>query len=119
MSITSEQLIVEGKNVPLLALNMSVRSKLGTYLDPEGLLMGDYLNNYQGLAQVIHFTSEDIKKFQSQKKPTQEMLYQWGTRPALSPTVDNLIKHLQTIGRFDVITECANLISENHFTNLE
>ncbi|XP_052683946.1 myeloid differentiation primary response protein MyD88-like [Crassostrea angulata] len=114
MSITSEQLIVEGKNVPLHALNMSVRSKLGTYLDPEGFVTGDYSNDYQGLAEVIGFTFQDITNFQRQSKPTQEMLYQWGTRPELSPTVDNLIKHLQTIGRSDdVITECAHLIKKD------
>lgn len=114
MSITSEKLIAEGKNVPLHALNMSVRSKLGTYLDPEGFVTGDYSNDYQGLAEVIGFDFQDIKNFQRQNKPTQEMLYQWGTRPELSPTVDNLIKHLQTIGRSDdVITECAHLIKKD------
>ncbi|XP_062580777.1 myeloid differentiation primary response protein MyD88-like [Saccostrea cucullata] len=114
MSLTAEQLISEGRNIPLHALNMSVRNKLGSFLDPEGFVTGDYSNDYQGLAEVIGFDFQDIKNFQRQRKPTQEVLYQWGTKPELSPTVDNLIKHLQTIGRADdVITECAHLIKKD------
>ena len=118
MSFTSDQLISEGSNVPLHALNMSVRNKLGNFLDPEGFVTGDYSNDFQGLAEVIGFDFQDIKNFHRHRKPTQEVLYQWGTRPELSPTVDNLIRHLQTIGRADdVITECAHLISEDNKAN--
>mgnify|MGYP003692238957 CR=1 FL=1 len=116
MSFTSDQLISEGSNVPLHALNMSVRNKLGNFLDPEGFVTGDYSNDFQGLAEVIGFDFQDIKNFHRHRKPTQEVLYQWGTRPELSPTVDNLIRHLQTIGRADdVITECAHLLSKLYF----
>uniref|UniRef100_A0A8W8NVI4 Death domain-containing protein n=1 Tax=Magallana gigas TaxID=29159 RepID=A0A8W8NVI4_MAGGI len=90
---------------------MTVISKLGAYLDPE---KADYVKDYRGLAEVIGFTVEDTFHFQRQGKPTQDMLYQWGTRPELSPTVDNLIKHLQSIGRsYDVITECGHLIKKD------
>ena len=118
MSITAEQLIEQYKDVPLSALNISVRNKLGAFLNFECENGRDYPADYQGLAEVIGFDFQDIKNFQRHRQPTQEVLYRWGTRPELSPTVDNLIRHLQTIGRADdVITECAHLISEDNIAN--
>ena len=118
MSITAKQLIEQYKDIPLSALNISVRNKLGAFLNIECECGPEHPADYQGLAEVIGFDFQDIKNFQRHRQPTQEVLYRWGTRPELSPTVDNLIRHLQTIGRADdVITECAHLISEDNIAN--
>ena len=75
---TPLKMIVNYKCIPIF----------GFYLTAE---KADYVKDYRGLAEVIGFTVEDTFHFQRQGIPTQDILYQWGTRPELSPTVDNFI----------------------------
>ncbi|KAK3106099.1 hypothetical protein FSP39_012705 [Pinctada imbricata] len=98
------------KGVPLHALNMAVRNKMASFLDPEGFVTGDFCNDYTGLAECAGFQYEEIKRLQSQRKPTLEFLHEWGTRQDRDPYVDVLISHLERIGRPDVIDECRQQI---------
>nr|AMQ81593.1 myeloid differentiation factor 88 [Pinctada fucata] len=101
------------KGVPLHALNMAVRNKMASFLDPEGFVTGDFCNDYTGLAECAGFQYEEIKRLQSQRKPTLEFLHEWGTRQDRDPYVDVLISHLERIGRPDVIDECRQQIVQD------
>ena len=98
------------QEIPLHALNMGCRNKLATYLDPEGFVTGDFCNDYTGLAEIVGLGYRDIKRLERQRRPTHELLHEWGSKKDLNPTVDRLVSYLQKLGREDALEECKHII---------
>lgn len=102
------------EGIPLHALRMSSRRCLANYLDIEGSLYGDYVNDWTGLAELACYRYNDIKNFQTKRSPTEELLHAWGNRPDLNPTCDNLVRYLLQLDRRDVLTDCHRFIGKLH-----
>ncbi|KAL3836671.1 hypothetical protein ACJMK2_022093 [Sinanodonta woodiana] len=111
-SIDFSDLADKYKLVPLDALRVSARRKLGLYLNLEGSFNEDVglVTDYNGLAELVGFSYLEIKNFERQKNPTDELLEVWTTRPELNPTVGNLWKYLLELGRVDILSDCESLI---------
>ena len=102
------------RNISLDALNMSARRKLAMHLNLQVDIVNDRNNlagDYSGLAELIGFQFLEIKNFERQKSPTDELLTEWCTRSDLDPTLGKLWDYLVQLGRVDVLEECHQLIS--------
>lgn len=107
-----KDLIEFSKNVPILALRTSARKQISNYLDIEGFVIGEFTSDWYGLAEVIGYSNQEIRKFEQSDSPTCALLDNWSTRAQLAPNIDRLIQHLLRIQRPDVITECERNISK-------
>lgn len=107
--------------IPLGALGTSTRKKLSLFLNLEGTLNDDVQceNNYRGLAEMAGFSYLEIKNFEIQKSPTEEMLHEWTVRQDLSPTVGQLWSFLSILEREDVLTDCYMYIFKDCEAYLE
>lgn len=113
-AMEEESLPAKYAGIPLVALGPSCRRKLSLYLNLEGMLIESVQceNNYCGIAEQAGFGYLEIKNFEIQKNPTEEMLHEWTVRSELSPTVDRLWNFLYKLGRFDVLMDCQGYICE-------
>lgn len=102
----------EYAKVHLKALKPSTRKKLSLYLNLEGTIVEDvgHENNFRGLAEMAGFEYVEIKNFEQQKNPTEEMLHEWTMRQDLTPTVGQLWGFLSQLERFDVLIESQSFI---------
>lgn len=104
--------------IHLEALNASARRLLALHLNLEGsLLESAMINNYQGLAELVGFSFMEIKNFELQKSPTEEMLAEWTTRSDLEPTIGSLWDHLNTLERFDVLEAVYSVLSKYMYSD--
>nr|AKN04685.1 MyD88-1 [Mizuhopecten yessoensis] len=112
---TVENLIESMKDVHMNSLNNGCRRKIGMFMDPEGSLIpdSDMFNDWCGCAELLNFSQPEIENMKRQKSPTQEMLHLWSTRNDPEPTVGNLISFLFQLERFDVISECRQMIERD------
>ncbi|XP_061180781.1 myeloid differentiation primary response protein MyD88-like [Saccostrea echinata] len=101
------------KEITLDALRVSARKKLSLYLNVQAEIVNDangLVSDYNGLAEMVGFGFLEIKDFERQKNPTDELLTEWTNRPDLTPTIGKLWDYLVELGRFDVLGDCKNLI---------
>ncbi|XP_022332088.1 myeloid differentiation primary response protein MyD88-like [Crassostrea virginica] len=101
------------KAIPLDALRVSARKKLSLYLNVQSEIVNDtngLVSDYNGLAEMVGFGFLEIKEFERQKNPTDELLTEWTNRPDLAPTIGKLWEFLVELGRLDVLQDCKNLI---------
>ena len=105
----------EYAKVHLKALKPSTRKKLSLYLNLEGTIVEDvgHENNFRGLAEMAGFEYVEIKNFEQQKNPTEEMLHEWTMRQDLTPTVGQLWGFLSQLERFDVLIESQSFICKS------
>lgn len=106
------------KAIPLDALRVSARKKLSLYLNVQSEIVNDtngLVSDYNGLAEMVGFGFLEIKEFERQKNPTDELLTEWTNRPDLAPTIGKLWEFLVELGRLDVLQDCKNLISQCSF----
>ena len=98
--------------IPLFALGFAVRKKIAIYLNPNGQITAQikYENNFRGLAELAGFSYQEIRNFEQQKNPTEELLDEWTVRSDLSPTIGSLWSLLSYLERVDVLTECISLL---------
>ena len=104
--------------IPLDALRVSARKKLSLYLNVQAEIVNDtngLVSDYNGLAEMVGFGFLEIKEFERQKNPTDELLTEWTNRPDLAPTIGKLWENLVELGRLDVLQDCKNLISQCSF----
>lgn len=102
------------KDISLDALRVSARKKLSLYLNVQSEIVNDangLVSDYNGLAEMVGFGFLEIKEFERQKNPTDELLTEWTNRSDLSPTIGRLWEFLVELGRLDVLEDCKNLIS--------
>lgn len=101
------------KDISLDALRVSARKKLSLYLNVQSEIVNDangLVSDYNGLAEMVGFGFLEIKEFERQKNPTDELLTEWTNRSDLSPTIGRLWEFLVELGRLDVLEDCKNLI---------
>jgi hypothetical protein len=98
--------------IPLEALNSSCRRHIALHLNLEGSLNEDVnlMNDFRGLAEMVGFGYLEIRNFEREKSPTEQLLEDWTSRPEFSPTVGNLWSYLVSLARFDVLTDSKKFI---------
>ncbi|XP_053408147.1 myeloid differentiation primary response protein MyD88-like [Mercenaria mercenaria] len=102
---------------PLRALRTTSRRKLSSFLDLEGVLVvvdndgidSDIVNDYSGLAELAGFNYQDIMDMKRQRSPTTELLDLWTGQ---NGNVGKLWTYLYMMGRYDVLTDCRQSISQ-------
>lgn len=103
--------------VPLIALNMSFRKKLGLYLNPRNAVAADWMV----VAEAMGFTYLEIKNYETCKSPTLMVLENWQAR-CTDATVGNLLSILEKVERTDIVEDLRPLIgarkSESFFSYL-
>lgn len=111
---TPDALVLSSKYsvIPLEALNASCRRHIALHMNLEGTLNEDIdmVTDYRGLAELVGFNYLEIKNFERERSPTEQLLADWTLRADLSPTVGELWKHLRTLERIDVLTDSKKLI---------
>nr|AIZ97751.1 MYD88 [Cyclina sinensis] len=100
--------------IPLEALNASCRRQIALHLNLEGTMNEDnIINDYRGLAELVGFNYLEIKNFERNNSPTEQLLSDWTTRTDLSPTVGTLWKNLLSLERVDVLTDSKKYIERD------
>lgn len=92
-------------SVPLIALNIGFRKKLGLYLNPKNAVAADWM----GLAEAMGFTYLEIKNFETVRNPTMVVLENWQARCA-DATVGRLLSILMKEERNDIVEDLRPLI---------
>lgn len=95
----------EVDSVPLIALNMSVRKKLGLYLNPRNAVAADWM----AVAENMGFTYLEIKNYETSKSPTEGVLEAWQAR-STDATVGKLLSILTEVERNDILEDLRPLI---------
>lgn len=91
--------------VPLIALNMSLRKKLGLYLNPRNTVAADWM----AVAEAMGFTYLEIKNHEASKSPTEAVLEDWRAR-STDATVGKLLSILTEVDRMDIVEDLRPLI---------
>ncbi|KAM9337537.1 myeloid differentiation primary response protein MyD88 [Symphorus nematophorus] len=94
--------------IPLIALNMTVRKKLGLHLNPRNTVAADWT----AVAEVMGFTYLEIKNYEAFKKPTESVLEDWQAR-CTDATVGKLLSILEEVERVDILEDLRPLIDED------
>lgn len=91
---------VDLDSVPLIALNMNVRKKLGLYLNPRTAVASDWM----AMAEAMGFTYLEIKNYEPSKNPTGTVLEEWQARVS-DATVGKLVSILVEVERNDIVED--------------
>ncbi|XP_076617714.1 myeloid differentiation primary response protein MyD88 [Chaetodon auriga] len=94
--------------VPLIALNVSLRKKLGLYLNPRNTVAADWM----AVAEAMGFTYLEIKNHEASRSPTEAVLEDWRAR-STDATVGKLLSILTEVDRKDIVEDLRPLIDEN------
>ena len=98
---------VDLDTIPLIALNMSLRKKLGLYLNPRNMVAADWM----AVAETMGFTYLEIKNYEASKSPTETVLEDWRARNT-DATVGKLLSILEEVERKDIVEDLRPLIGE-------
>lgn len=110
-----QNLIAYCEDVPLKILRATSTKQLSQRLDVEGFVLGEYSNDWYGLAERTGYMTKEMRKFEQHESPTTALLNDWSTRLKMSPTVDTLLKYLVEIQRPDVVLDSEKSISTYYF----
>ncbi|XP_076093173.1 myeloid differentiation primary response protein MyD88-like [Mytilus galloprovincialis] len=105
-----QNLIAYCEDVPLKILRATSTKQLSQRLDVEGFVLGEYSNDWYGLAERTGYMTKEMRKFEQHESPTTALLNDWSTRLKMSPTVDTLLKYLVEIQRPDVVLDSEKSI---------
>ncbi|KAM9100612.1 myeloid differentiation primary response protein MyD88 [Sarcophilus harrisii] len=94
-------------DVPLVALNFRVRSRLSLYLNPPTQVSA----YWPALAEELGFQYLEILNLQTQPDPTRRLLDTWQTRERA--TVGRLLELLHKLERLDVLEDLRPSIDED------
>uniref|UniRef100_A0A8C3G8Y2 Myeloid differentiation primary response protein MyD88 n=2 Tax=Cyclopterus lumpus TaxID=8103 RepID=A0A8C3G8Y2_CYCLU len=94
--------------IPLVALNMSVRKKLGLYLNPRNAVAADWM----AVAEAMGFNYLEIKNYEASKSPTESVFEDWQARCA-DATVGKLLSILEEVERRDIVEDLRPLMDED------
>nr|XP_015810620.2 myeloid differentiation primary response protein MyD88 [Nothobranchius furzeri] len=104
MSGTTSELDLE---VPLIALNVSVRKKLGLYLNIKHTVAADWMD----VAQAMGFDYLEIQNYETCENPTKAVLKDWAARK--EATVAKLLSILDEKDRKDILEDLRPQIVED------
>ncbi|XP_061661488.1 myeloid differentiation primary response protein MyD88 [Syngnathoides biaculeatus] len=93
---------------PLVALNMTVRKKLGLHLNPRNVVAADWTN----VAEAMGFSYLEIINYQAVPNPILRVLDDWQAS-ATEPTVGKLLSILEEVERNDVVEDLRPLMEED------
>lgn len=96
-------------SIPLIALNMTVRKKLGLYLNPKNTVAADWM----AVAEVMGFSYLEIKNYEASKNPTLSVLEDWQARCS-GAAVGKLLSILTEVERKDIVEDLRPLIGASH-----
>ncbi|XP_026218963.1 myeloid differentiation primary response protein MyD88 [Anabas testudineus] len=99
---------VDLETIPLVALNMTVRKKLGLYLNPRNTVAADWM----AVAEAMDFTYLEIKNYEHLENPTSRLLENWQAR-STDATVGQLLSILTKLERDDIVQDLRPLIDED------
>ncbi|XP_033021877.1 myeloid differentiation primary response protein MyD88 [Lacerta agilis] len=99
----------EDDSVPLVALNYSVRRRLGLFLNPRAPVASDWT----ALAEELGYDYLEIKHFEGKADPTESLLADWQKRCPGGATVGRLLGLLRHLGRRDVLADLGISIEED------
>ncbi|XP_061569193.1 myeloid differentiation primary response protein MyD88 [Cololabis saira] len=94
--------------IPVVALNVTVRKKLGLYLNPKHAVAADWT----AVAETMGFTYLEIKNYEAFKNPTKTVLEDWQARTA-DASVGKLLSILAEVERNDIVEDLQPLIDED------
>lgn len=92
-------------SVPLVALNVSLRKKLGLYLNPRTAVAADWTV----VAEAMDFTYLEIKNYEAARSPTATVLEDWQARCS-DASVGKLLSILAEVERNDIVEDLRPLI---------
>ncbi|NP_001281130.1 myeloid differentiation primary response protein MyD88 [Cynoglossus semilaevis] len=92
-------------SVPLTALNVTVRKKLGLYLNPKNTVAADWT----AVAEAMDFTYLEIKNYETVRSPMAGVLDEWQARNK-DASVGKLLSILLKLERDDVVEDLRPLI---------
>lgn len=95
-------------SVPLVALNVSCRKKLGLYLNPRAAVAADWTV----VAEAMDFTYLEIKNYEACRNPTATVLEEWQARCS-DASVGKLLSILAEVERNDIVEDLRPLIDED------
>ncbi|XP_033841636.1 myeloid differentiation primary response protein MyD88 [Periophthalmus magnuspinnatus] len=99
---------VDLSKIPLIALNVKVRKKLGLYLNPKNTVASDW----RTVAEEMGFSYLEITNYENCKNPTDEILKNWQAQNT-EASVGKLLSVLTEVERTDVVEELRDLIDED------
>ncbi|XP_071341222.1 myeloid differentiation primary response protein MyD88 [Trachinotus anak] len=99
---------VDFGTIPLAALNVTVRKKLGLYLNPRNAVAADWM----AVAEAMDFSYLEIKNYEASKNPTTMVLDDWQAR-STGATVGKLLSILMKVERNDIVEDLQPLIDED------
>lgn len=91
---------VDLESIPLSALNVTVRKKLGLYLNPRNAVASDWMS----VAEEMDFSYREIQNYVETKNPTAMVLDDWQAR-STDATVGKLLSILKKVDRNDVVED--------------
>ncbi|KAF1628768.1 Myeloid differentiation primary response protein MyD88, partial [Eudyptes filholi] len=94
--------------VPMVALNYSVRRRLGLYLNPRAAAAADWT----ALAEELGCEYLEIRRLEARPDPTAALLEDWQCRCPGGATVGRLLDLLRRLGRHDVLLDLADSVGE-------
>ena len=112
------------KCLPLKALRLTVRQKIGQYLNLEGTVVEclddegytmDVSTNFNGLAELAGFDYLEIRNLERHKNPTLELLDCWTNKESRNATVGYLWKYLKQMEREDILRDCRRAIRKSFY----
>lgn len=92
-------------NIPLIALNVNVRKKLGLFLNPRNTVAADWMS----IAEIMGFSYLEIKNYEDSQNPTRKILEDWQAR-CPDAKVGKLLSILEEADRKDVVEDLRHLI---------
>lgn len=98
---------IDFNNIPLIALNHSVRKKLGLYLNPANTVAEDW----KGVAEKMGFSYLEIKNYETCHNPTLKILEDWQAR-CPDANVGKLLTIIEDAERSDIICDLKPLIGK-------
>ena len=99
-------------SIPLVALNVTVRKKLGLYLNPKNTVAADWT----AVAEAMGFSYLEIKNHEAARSPAQSVLENWQARSS-EASVGKLLSVLTEVERKDVVEDLRPLIGEEMLLN--
>ncbi|XP_017261856.1 myeloid differentiation primary response protein MyD88 [Kryptolebias marmoratus] len=95
-------------SVPVVALNVTVRKKLGLYLNPKHTVAADWTE----VAEEMGFSYLEIENHKAVRNPTRAVLEEWAARNQ-GASVGKLLSILEKKERKDVVEDLRPLIDED------
>ncbi|KAK5604048.1 Myeloid differentiation primary response protein MyD88 [Crenichthys baileyi] len=106
MEVTDSK--VDLSSIPLVALNVTVRKKLGLYLNPKHTVAADWT----AVAETMGFSYLEIKNYETSRNPTKIVLDDWAARNS-DASVRKLLSILEEVERKDIVEDLQPLIDED------